>query len=76
MPDPNQIPAKLATILVYGRPILVFGGMPLCPGDHVESQSSLLHPWRLPAVYLHVFRHGGRLVFGSFSTQCSSGAPG
>ncbi|MCP3953993.1 MAG: CDP-alcohol phosphatidyltransferase [Desulfobacterales bacterium] len=29
MPGPTQIPAKLAAILVYGRPVLVFGGM-LC----------------------------------------------
>ena len=43
MPGPTQIPATLAAILVYGRPVLVFGGM-IC---------ALAVMWsRNPAVYI------------------------
>ena len=71
MPGPTQIPAKLAAILVYGRPLLVFGGM-LCALAVMWSRNPALYTLGVSLLFISM---SFDMVDGWFSARFRPNAP-
>jgi len=71
MPGPTQIPAKVAAILVYGRPVLVFGGM-LCALAVMWSRNPAFYTLGVSLLFVSM---SFDLVDGWFSARFRPNAP-
>jgi len=71
MPGPTQIPAKLAAILVYGRPVLVFGGM-LCALAVMWNQNPVFYILGVSLLFISM---SFDVVDGWFSARYRPNAP-
>jgi len=71
MPGPTQIPAKLAAILVYGRPVLVFGGM-LCALAVMWNRNPVFYTLGVTLLFISM---SFDVVDGWFSARYRPNAP-
>lgn len=71
MPGPTQIPATLAAILVYGRPVLVFGGM-ICALAVMWSRNPAVYTLGVSLLFISM---SFDMVDGWFSARFRPNAP-
>ena len=71
MPGQTQIPAKVAAILVYARPVLVFGGM-LCALSVMWSRNPIIYTLGVSLLFLSMSLD---MVDGWFSARFRPHAP-
>ncbi len=71
MPGPTQIPAKLVAILVYGRPVLVFGGM-LCALAVMWNRNPVFYTLGVSLLFISM---SFDMVDGWFSARFRPNAP-